>query len=88
LRILTKTNFKGEKIINEYILHEKIGHGAFSKVKRATKIIDDKEAEFAVKIINKDSLFKQRNVRYGADGIPIMINNLDKVNTFCFHLEN
>lgn len=32
-----------------------------------------------MKIVDKDSLFRQRAVRYSADGEPIMLTNLDKV---------
>jgi hypothetical protein len=64
--------------VNEYTLLETIGRGAFSKVKRV-KRQNFVEEDLACKIVNKNSLVRQRAVRYSSSGEPIMLNNLDKV---------
>ena len=73
---------------------ETIGEGSYSEVKRAVRRSCDKEgeeelghhsekdtevAEFAIKIMHKQSLESQRAIRYDLKGEMQMINNLDKV---------
>lgn len=83
------------KFVNEFQVLNSIGRGAFSKVKRVvrrsicTKAADDdlsetaedevELAEFAMKIMHKPTLKRERAVRYDTNGEMQMINNFDKV---------
>ena len=76
-------------MVNEFIKRETIGHGGFSKVKRATRQYLDKLNElhfqdYAMKIIHKPTLRKERAVRYLKDGEMLMLNNLDKVYNYIY----
>uniref|UniRef100_A0A7S3DEH9 Probable transcriptional regulator ycf27 n=1 Tax=Palpitomonas bilix TaxID=652834 RepID=A0A7S3DEH9_9EUKA len=48
----------GKKRVNQYKLFEKIGEGAFGKVKRCESVVDGRE--YAVKIMNKSLLKRKR----------------------------
>ena len=46
--------------LNEYNVLETIGVGAFSVVRRVTRMVDGKEQSFALKILKKSMLAKQK----------------------------
>ena len=64
-----------------------IGKGGFSKVKRVIRRSqqkqdeDEEEMQFAMKIMHKPSLKRERAIRYDTDGEMQMIHNYDKVQT-------
>lgn len=64
-----------------------IGKGGFSKVKRVIRRSqqkqdeDEEEMQFAMKIMHKPSLKRERAIRYDTNGEMQMIHNYDKVQT-------
>jgi len=69
-------NSSKQKVVNEFTYAETIGNGAFSKVK---KVIHTSGKAFAIKIMHKPTLKRERALAYDSSGIPNMTNNLDKV---------
>jgi serine/threonine protein kinase len=83
------------KFVNEFLVCENIGRGSYSKVKRVIRLehgtdtiaklqtsqeVDPEEvAEFAMKMMHKPTLKRERAIRYDEKGEMQMINNLDKV---------
>jgi len=68
-------NAKNEKTINEFTLGETIGKGGFSKVKMAKH---DSDKCFAIKIMHKPTLKRERSLAYSPRGSTSMTNNLEK----------
>ncbi len=68
-------NAEKRKTINEFVCLETIGHGAFSKVK---KVLHESGKTFAMKIMHKPTLKRERALAYNLDGTPTMTNNLEK----------
>ena len=58
----------GLKKINNYIIEEFLGQGAFAKVKLGRKKLLDHEKLYAIKIIKKSKLKKLRNISKNAEG--------------------
>jgi serine/threonine protein kinase len=79
------------KFVNEFAVLENIGAGSYSKVKRVVRQDTNQEgtqidvegecAEFAMKMMHKPTLKRERAIRYDLKGEMQMINNLDKVYT-------
>ena len=69
-------NASKKKMINEFMCLETIGHGAFSKVKKVTH---ESSKTFAMKVMHKPTLKRERALAYEKDGTPTMTNNLEKV---------
>lgn len=80
--------------MNEFQVFERIGRGAYSKVKRVVREYTDNGQQFqdvyAMKVrhsiwfdgaqmMHKPTLIKERALRYDNTGTMEMINNLDKV---------
>jgi len=81
--VQVKVNDK-EKWVNEFLIGENIGRGAFSKVKQVIRTFksdegNDEQKEFAMKMMHKPTLKRERAMRYNDSGEMEMINNLDKV---------
>lgn len=83
---------QGQKVIkckddNSYfVLGKTLGEGSFSKVKIATRHWEDEsgtshEKRYAVKIMHKPSLKRQRCVMYDESNTMTLTNNLEKVMT-------
>lgn len=66
-------------MINNYIFISTLGKGAFGKVKLAEKEINGKVMKFAIKIIKKSFLLKQRTFQKGSDGKMIVKTALEDV---------
>ena len=62
-----KENFKGEKIINHYILIKQIGEGSFGKVKLAKRRFIDIEELFAIKIF-KQGFMNTKKIDFNEKG--------------------
>lgn len=87
----TKVNVTYEdnqKYINEFKSNHTLGTGAFSKVKHATKEYFDKKEEgkivaedFALKVMHKPTLNRERCASYTKTGELLMGNALEKVFT-------
>ena len=58
----------GLKKINNYVIEDFLGQGAFAKVKLGRKTLMDREKLYAIKIIKKSKLKKLRNISKNADG--------------------
>jgi ABC-type branched-subunit amino acid transport system ATPase component len=79
------------KFVNEFAVLENIGAGSYSKVKRVVRQDTNQDgtgidqegecAEFAMKMMHKPTLKRERAIRYDLQGEMQMINNLDKVYT-------
>ena len=76
-----------QKFVNEFQVMNGIGKGGFSKVKRVIRRSqqkldeDEEEMQFAMKIMHKPSLKRERAIRYDTNGEMQMIHNYDKVQT-------
>lgn len=80
---------EGRKIIectedgSQFIFFEKIGRGSYSKVIRCERRWTEEDRlisyEYAIKVMHKGMLHKQRCVVYDEDNQMIFTNNLDKV---------
>jgi len=63
-----------QKFVNEFQVMNGIGKGGFSKVKRVIRRSqqkqdeDEEEMEFAMKIMHKPSLKRERAIRYNTEG--------------------
>ena len=66
-------------MINNYVLLENLGRGAFGKVKLATKEINQKVERFAIKVMKKSFLMKQRTYQKGKDGRMLIKTALEDV---------
>lgn len=76
-----------QKFVNEFQVMNGIGKGSYSKVKRVIRRSqqkleeDEEEMQFAMKIMHKPSLKRERAIRYDTNGEMQMIHNYDKVQT-------
>lgn len=71
-------NAANKKILNEFLFVQTIGHGAFSKVKKVQSQ-GPSPRFFAMKILHKPTLKRERALAYEKDGSCKMTNNLEKV---------
>ena len=77
--------------MNEFKILDNIGKGSFSKVKRVIRmqsndtkqnlesLAGSQDCQFAMKMMHKPTLRRERAIRYDKNGEMQMINNLDKV---------
>ena len=79
--VVTTRNAANKKVVNEFVLLDTIGHGGFSKVKRVQHQGPPGSPPqfFAMKIMHKPTLKRERALGYEKDGSPTMTNNLEKV---------
>ncbi|KDO19899.1 CAMKK protein kinase [Saprolegnia parasitica CBS 223.65] len=64
--------------VNEYVVHEELGRGAFARVYKCTKLEDDEPKEFAIKVFNK-SLLKRKQEFTRVAGRMVATNAFQKV---------
>lgn len=62
------SNDKGYKMINNYVVTDFLGEGAFGKVKLGIKTVNNVEVQFALKIFKKSKLRRKKEYYKDANG--------------------
>ncbi|CAD8088420.1 unnamed protein product [Paramecium primaurelia] len=78
VKAITLKNEEGQKMLNDYVFDEFLGQGAFGKVKLAHKKGDPTQ-RFAIKILKKSKLKRQREFVKDANGNLVVKDALQDV---------
>ncbi|CAD8162670.1 unnamed protein product [Paramecium octaurelia] len=78
VKAVTLKNEEGQKMLNDYVFDEFLGQGAFGKVKLAHKKGDPTQ-KFAIKILKKSKLKRQREFVKDANGNLVVKDALQDV---------
>lgn len=68
----------GNKVVNQYVLHEELGRGAYGIVLRC-EYLNDPAQKFAVKVVSRSVLKRKREFVKGGVGKPKVTNAFDDV---------